>query len=310
MTLSAKCILLCALLLPLSVQASGFPEFFSSVPGFALWRTDGERNVPLTMLNYGEYALYCNGRNKVYILEAGNKAYTCKLSMWVELDEKGQQIEVVMDQRSPELQKRLRQALARAKKYDPQNMDNHPWDYHFKLEFPNLPRQEYGAYLTVSKQAFSAPSWESRALSPAEIAQLKPLVMARKQSLKCKGRAAPCTMIFGVSEKKLKTMVAKWVKPQGFYVYVSNGEHSLAMVPVWHEVGQGSVITSAIFVKKEGEWRFHTSAQECLVHSRLDLNGDGMPEFLMQECDPGEGEGRAYYQIWPKPKVLLGYYLS
>lgn len=88
------------------------------------------------------------------------------------------------------------------------------------------------------------------------------------------------------------------------------GSKELLVIPTSKSLGMSTILYSTILLKEGKSYSFIGHLEGCLVQQYVDIDGDGVPEVMVQYCDSAGGIIREYWRIYPKVEQLVTYGVS
>lgn len=299
-----KLVLLSLFLLATSVaRADNYEGYESKIEGVGLWwlfKTADEKIVRrLTFGENPEFAIYCDGKNKLFIYEMSSQGSSCKTETWSEL--LGWQNNEHWKSHDLSDKKKLLQTIELAKKDKHSNA--HESIYFVSLR--NLKIKSDGIF-TVSKEKLVHGSWSVSAPTKDELDSSTKLAM---QNLKSVHREKDYTYksVFGYSNKRIKKLAGRQTA-ETYTLKIQSGDAEIILVPTLYEFQPlGGDLISSVVLRDHDNYRFVGHIYGCLLSVGADLDSDGVPEVIVENCDIGEGLSISYVKLVPEIKSLVSY---
>jgi hypothetical protein len=267
----------------------------SEVDGVGLWYLNPAELVT-NRLRFGEdpdFAMFCNGKNKLYIYEIEGRSFDCKTVKW---NEKTNSFKDADAADIREMQNNIN--IAKNDRY------SEAGEAQYDVSLRNLKVKSHGIF-TVSKQQFLRGDWTMSALTKEEIIKSKNVVLANVKSIK-KFKEYSYKSVVGFSDKNIKKLAAR--DQDGVYaVKIKSKEHELFLLPTLVAFeGVGTDLVSTVVLYKDGTYRYVGHFKGFLLSVGADIDLDGIPELLVVDNN-SEGQDFRYIKIFPKVKSLIHY---
>jgi hypothetical protein len=282
-------------------RADNYEGYESSIDGVGLWWLDADEAV-LRRLRFGEnpeFAIYCDGKNKLFIYELSSQGFTCKTEHWSELlgwqNNEPWKIHDLSDK------KKLLQTIELAKN------DNHSnaGESEYFVSLPNVKIKSQGIF-TVSKTKLVRGSWSVSAPTKDELGSSMKIAM---QNLKSVHREKDYTYksVFKYSNKGIKNLAGRQTA-ETYTLKIRSGGTEIILVPSLYEFQPlGGELISSVVLHDHDSYRFVGHIYGCLLSVGADLDSDGVPEVILENCDNSEGQSIKYVKLVPEIKSLVSY---
>jgi hypothetical protein len=122
--------------------------------------------------------------------------------------------------------------------------------------------------------------------------------------------------VLGYSDSRLGKMAERIVSRGGevvprkerYTVKIAARGVEIFLIPTRYQYeALGGELVSTVVLKQDGQYRFHGHLAGCLLSVGADLDGDGIPEIIMETCDNNEGKSDDYIKLYPAIKPLMFY---
>lgn len=284
-----------------AVSADNYEGYRSEIPGIGLlWLQPGEEQV--LRFRFGEapeFATYCNGRNELSVHEL-ERAFVCETMYWNEF--RGWQADQVWQRREVADAAQLEAVIAAARQ-DPYSNAGQS-EYFVRLHGLKVERE--GIH-TLSKMRLTHGSWQvevpDRSLLTAatEVAQTHAVDFPRDPSMTYESA-------IGTTDASVHERMFRVHTDERYTLALHGGGCTVVLVPTWFEMHElGGDLISSVIVREGDRDRFVGHVRGCLLRVGADLDVDGMPELILENCSNSEGQSIDYLQVLPVIRKRITY---
>lgn len=284
-------------------SADSYLGYKTSIDGFGLWElydlpgaTQGSHlGYSLSLLEHPEVALYCNGKNKLYIFEHPNIEFTCKTEVLYTL-ENGANIEV----NSPSEERLLAELRQNKKDSDHSNGAF----YLVSLNNKDIKVSTSG-FSTISRKALLSATSKISTPSKEELKSIHKLVIDEMN--KTANYSDPnYKIILGYTNAQINSLS---LREKGNYTLkISHNDLDVFIVPALYELsGLGGDMTSIVIARTGKTDKVVGTLEGCILSIGADVDSDEIPELIVENCDSSESEVVTYTSIFPSVSSFLTY---
>lgn len=277
-------------------NADNYEGYKSSIDGIGLWWL-GRGDNAIQRLRFGEspeFAIYCDGKNKLFIYEQSTKGYICKTESWRELVE-GQWSEHDLSDK-----KKLLRTIELAKKDE--NNDAGQSEYYVSLR--NLKVDSEGIF-TVSKNKLVRGRWVESSPTRDDLEQSKKIALLHIKEVHRENNNSYKSVI-GYSNEKIKKLAFR-NNAETYTLKLRAGDTEIILLPTLYESEQEGDLISTVVLHEHDSYSFVGHIYGCLLSVGADIDSDGFPEIILENCYSSESQRINYIKIFPEIKNLISY---
>lgn len=287
-----------------AAKADNYEGYVSGIEGIGLWSLDSVNQVAppisgivikrLRFSENPEFAIYCDGKNKLFIFEKAGKAFHCKTEYWQTYD--GNEWK-----RFSPSDKAMLRTIELAKK----DKDSIEASSEYFVSLRNLKINSQGMF-TISKKRLLRGDWGVSTPTKRDVEWATKIATFNMKNFK-RIQGYTYKSILGYSNKAIKNITNR----EGIETYtlkLQGRNTEVILLPTFYEFqDQGGDLVSTVISREHGSYRFIGHVYGCLLSVGADLDSDGFPEVMLESCENGEGMTINYIKIFPKIKSLVYY---
>lgn len=305
---------------PLSI-ADTYEGYKSEVEGVGLWMLQysftqaqrerlGTTDIVIRRHKFGdtpEYATYCDGKNKLFVYEMNSQGFPCKLDYWDERQAWGS--EETWKSIDPADKEKLLRTIDLAKK--DKNSQAAQSEYYVSLLGLKLAKP--GMY-TVSMKPLQRGDWTTVKPTPEDLKASKQIATEHRGKF-ASGPNTRSLLDVGNAEqmKGLHAEHAKYINTVKT-LKLAKGDSAIILLPTLYysdaplnTVGEeGSLITTVVMYEK-GKYRLIGHLVGCSLSIGPDIDQDGVPEVLVDNCFSAFTGSVRYVKLVPQLKDIIVY---
>lgn len=278
-----------------AARADAYEGYKSTIEGIGLWwLVPGAQGVK--RLRFGEnpeFAVYCDGRNKLFIYEMANEAFTC-MTEW-----NGKKMESFD---STDMKKMLNTIkLAKRDKYS----EGAETEYFVSLQ--NVKVSSKG-FFTVSKTKLLHGSWDVTAPTKDEFESSAKHATLNLESIQ-RDNHFTYKSVLGYDNKNIGKLVERH-RDEAYTVKIQTENLKIILLPTLFESSKeqsGDIIFTVVAHDQDG-FRFIGHVHGCLLTVGADIDSDGVPEVILENCNSGGLSSSVdYIKLFPKLKSIISF---
>jgi hypothetical protein len=113
--------------------------------------------------------------------------------------------------------------------------------------------------------------------------------------------------VLGYGDKEIKEIASR-EKTETYTLKIKNQNTEIILLPTLYEVQTlGGDLISTVILRKDDKYRFLGHIRGCLLSVGADVDSDGFPEVITENCDSSESQQIQYQKIFPEIKYLIRY---
>lgn len=309
--------------------ADNYEGYTSKIEGVGLWWLQPGKSSNVEMagdyvmrsFRFGEnpeFAMFCNGKNKLYVYELGQKGFVCRN---VKLVKKGNErihisgmdfdvleIKDVEDAEKKQMLKDIE--LAKKDKY------GEAGERGYTILLSDLKLTSQGIY-TVAKERFMLGEWTVITPTVEDLSSAKKIALSHYKRINSKeSYIDKFESVIGYDDARIMKLAERFelwggqakYKDERYTVKISTHDAEIILLPTQYQfMALGGELVSTVVLKKDGNYSFLGHIQGCMLSVGADIDADGMPEVIMQNCANSEGTTITYFKLFPTIKPLVSY---
>lgn len=285
-----------------SIFADNYEGYESHRPGVGLWyfypADDSEFTVSLHFGLNPEFALHCDGKHKLYVYEIPNQSFTCLVKNWSG-SERSPDSPIPISHEGFDAKAMLEQVRL-AQKRGSSETD----EATYSVAIKGLHVREPGIF-TVSKTRLIHGNWNINNLDSEEYAAASSLAQQNLKLIK-RQKGVEYKSVIGYSNAGIRKLGSR-EKVERYTVKISTEKTTIILMPtLYYSDNDGDLISTVIQRDVDG-YHFIGHVAGCLLSVGADIDGDGFPEVIMEECYGFEGTDIRYFKLAPQVRQLIIY---
>jgi len=305
-------------------NADNYEGYSSRIEGIGLWWLEysfteqekarfGTTDIVVRRLRFGEnpeFAIYCNGTNKLYIYEMSSQGFTCKLEYleewqgwdakekWSYIDRPGK--------------KKLLQLIELAR----EDKQGNARESQYYVSLGKMKIKSPGIF-TVSKRKLERGNWAASFPKKEDLRTAKNIALENYKQISAKNsHFDKIETVIGYDDSRIVKMAERYegslgevkYKKEKYTVKISTPNIEIILLPTQYQYkALGGELVSTVVLKKDGDYSFLGHVPGCMLSVGADLDADGVPEIIMQNCANSEGTSITYFKLYPTIKPLVVY---
>lgn len=301
-------------------NADNYEGYESSIEGVGLWwletssvvgvvknassqwltqAADRDGHLVIRSLRFGdnsEFAIFCNGNNKVFIYEKAGNGYVCKTVAW------GEQVdgEFIMHDLSSSSMEKMRHVIELAKK--DKHSDAGQSRYFVSLRDLKVESQRI---FSVSKNKLVRGNWIESVLTQDELNQSKKIASLHIKDVH-REKDNNYKTVIGFNNEEIKNIASR-EKAETYTLKIKAGDIEIILLPTLYESAQEGNLITTVVLHEHDTYRFLGHIYGCLLSVGADIDSDGFPEVILENCYSSESQRIDYIKIYPEIKDLISY---
>jgi hypothetical protein len=280
-----------------TANADNYEGYDSSIEGIGLWWLDAGDNV-VRSLRFGEhpeFAIYCDGKNKLFIYEQSATGYACKTESWTERRDNQWANPTPPDHTT------MRRIIDRAS----QDKYGDAGQSEYVVLLRNLKLDSQGIF-TVSKIKLVRGPWVMSHPSQRDLTESgKIAAINLKKILREKGNTYKSVIRYSNNQIR---KVASRTRNETYSLKIESRGSEVILIPTLYEFQPlGGDLISTVVLHQNERYKFLGHLFGCLLSVGADLDADDFPEVIVENCDNSEGQSIQYVKLFPKIKTLIHY---
>lgn len=294
----------CALTAALA-HADNHEGYHSEIPGVGLWFlqpsfSEDAQNTSnigvfrrLDLAENPEFFGYCNGKNKLFLLEMNGHPVVCETRYWERSTPNGWERHDL-----PPLSKIGAMRI-------PPKLQGLQDKIQYFVSLHDLALSESRLY-TVSKKALAPHDWTVDSVSAGELRELSPFLAASIKRV-MRHKDLSYRDVSHDVDRDIQKLANRPGTERYQRKFTSPGT-DLFLLPMVYETHEiGGDLLSAVFLKTQGTIRQIGIVRGCLISDVVDVDTDGVPELLLETCENFEGVTVSYVKVLPSVRTLVSY---
>lgn len=278
-----------------AARADSYEGYKSTSEGIGLWWLNPGTKV-IKRLRFGEnpeFAAYCDGRNKLFIYEMANEAFTC-MTEW-----NGKKMESF----DPTDMKKMLNTIKLAKK----DKYSEEAESEYLVSLQNLKVSSKGVF-TVSKTKLLHGSWDVSAPTKDEFESSSKHAILNLKNIQ-RDKHFTYKSVLGYDNKNIGKLVEK-LRDEAYTVKIQTENLKIILLPTLYESSKeqsGDIIFTVVAHDQDG-YRFIGHVHGCLLTVGADIDSDGVPEIILENCNSGGlSLSIDYIKLFPKLKTIISF---
>lgn len=314
---------------PFISNADNYEGYKSKIEGIGLWWLQpqsvniiGPGDYVTRTLRFGEnpeFAKFCDGKNMLYVYELGQKGFYCRNVKLV--NNKGgervylagggsfQRLEIVdIDEAD---KKRILKGIESAEK----DRNSEVGEGRYTVLLAGLKLDSQGFY-TVSKEKLVPGSWSVSTPTKEDVNAAKNIASKSYKQIETKASYIDkVESVIGYDDARIVKMAERFendsigsYKQERYTVKISSRDIEIILLPTQYQfMALGGELVSSVVLKRDGNYSLVGHVSGCMRSVGADIDADGIPEIIMENCANTESLGISYYKIFPTIKPLISY---
>ncbi len=293
----------------LSARADNYAGYKSTIEGVGLWalqtyaNESGGRQTS-ERLRFGEnpeYAVYCDGKNKLFIYEIPSKGFICRTVYVNEYRNEGGENEPPWKSVDPFDQANVLRLIARAKA--DKGSSEARSEYAISLDELQIENERI---LTVSKMRLERGIWIESAPSKSELRRSREIALANVRKIH-REQGALYKVVVGFGNEQIRR-IAERTEARMYSLKIKTKEFDFFLIPTLFESDDaGGDLISTIVLRDKKRFSFVGHVRGCLLSVGADIDADGLPEVMLENCFNAFSQRVDYIKIFPVIKTLMTY---
>jgi hypothetical protein len=288
-------------------NADNYEGYKSSIEGIGLlwlnggWVTGGDdMSIRFIFGENSEFATYCDGKNKLYIYEKSANGFVCNVKSWEEWRGYSAGSASTWETHDASDKGKILRTIELAKK--DKYSDAGQSEYYVSLS--NLKVDAPGIY-TVSKNKLERGSWVASAPTQDELKQTQELASLHIKDVH-RDKDNRYKSVMGYSNEKIKELASR-EKSETYTLKIKVGDSEIIIFPTLYQSGQEGDLISTVVLHEHGNYSFIGHVYGCLLSVGADIDSDGFPEIIFENCYSTESQRIKYIKVYPEIKNLISY---
>lgn len=309
-------------------KADNYEGYTSTIEGVGLWWLDPGKSVDvdaagdyvMRRLRFGEnpeFAMFCDGRNKLYVYELGQEGFICRNVKLVQKGNERIRVSGLGEFDKLEIKdvdeadrKRMLNTIELAKK----DKLSEAGQERYTVLLSGLKLDSQGIY-TVSKEKLVPGGWTVSMPTKDDVDAAKNVALDSYKQINAKSSDIyKIESVIGYDDARIVKMAERFENTDGSYkqetytVKISIRDIEIILLPTQYQfMALGGELVSTVVLKKSGNYSLVGHVRGCMRSVGADIDADAIPEIIMENCANTESLTISYYKLFPTVKPLVSY---
>jgi hypothetical protein len=175
------------------------------------------------------------------------------------------------------------------------------------VTLPNLTLDSSERFLTISKTRLPHGDWTLVPLSNEDL-QLSARISSGHAKEIVRNEYFEYKSVIGKSDAEIRTLVGLDSLAS---LKIRSESLEIILLPTLHQFSDGSAdLISTVIAHDKSGYRFIGHVEGCVMSVGADLDGDGLPEVIIQNCDSdsmGLSKRVNYMKLYPAIKSIMSF---